>query len=298
MVTNIQKYHSGMTGDIEEVTALKQRLEATWTSMYPGSAKLTGDEFFALAQVGYMQGLDPFNKEIYYLKQDKWNPETRQKELKAIGVMPGIRGLRKHARRQMRYEGGRSANFWIEYQQIIDKDEKTRIGAGENDFVVKAALRDSVTMGNYLNMRHSIFSNHSSWKDLLRLATTEGEAVATVQTAIENTAKEILGNPPITTSYGIVKNSELKKDDQKKLVLPLQMSSGQSPLYMAEIRAERRALYKRFDLEKKFGAIVDDAEQEAEAIDAELEAVEDNAPEVVKEEPRTRDENIQQLGFN
>jgi hypothetical protein len=76
------------------------------------------------------------------------------------------------------------------------------------------------------------------------------------------------------------------------------MVNGQNPYYMAEIRAERRALYKRFDLEKRFGAIVDDAELQAEVIDAELEATEDNAPEAVKEEPRTQAQNISQLGFS
>jgi hypothetical protein len=297
MATSIQKYHSSSVGDIEEVTALKQRIEQTWTSLFPGSAKLTSDEFFALAQVGTMQGLDVFNKEIYYLKQEKWDPETRRKEIKSIGVMPGIRGLRKHAHRQIRYEGGRSANFWFEFERILDKEEKERVGAGDTDLVTKAMLRDSVTMGNYLNMRHLIFSNHSSWKDLLKLASSEGDAVANVQATIENTAKDILGNPPIVAAYGIVKNSELKKDDNKNIIRPLQMFSGQNPYYMAEIRAERRALYKRFDLEKQFGAIVDGAELEAEAIDAEFDAVEEHAPEAT-EAPRTREENVSQLGFS
>lgn len=295
MVTAIQKV--SQFGDFNEIVEIQGRIQSTYTSLFPGSAQLTDQEAFALAQVGYMQGLDVFNKEIYYLKQTKTDYQTGAVTEKAIGVMPGIRGLRKHAHRQIRYEGGRAANFWLEYQQVIDKEEKARIGAGETDLVVKAALRDSVTMGNYLSMRQSIFSNHSSWKDLLKLASSEGDAVANVQTAIENTAKEILGNPPIVAAYGIVKNSELKKSNNQ-LVRPLQMSNGQNPYYMAEIRAERRALYKRFDLEKKFGAIVDDAELAAEVIDAEVEATEDQTPEAVAEMPRTREENVSQLGFS
>jgi hypothetical protein len=295
MVTAIQKVPT--YGDLNEIVEVQGRIQSIYTSLFPGSAKLTDEEAFALAQVGHVQGLDVFNKEIYYLKQTKTDYQTGAVTEKAIGVMPGIRGLRKHAHRQIRYEGGRAANFWLEYQQIIDKEEKARIGAADTDLVVKAMLRDSVMMGNYLHMRQMIFSNHSSWKDLLKLASSEGDAVANVQTAIENTAKDILGNPPIVVAYGIVKNSELKKDGQKNIVRPLQMTNGQNPYYMAEIRAERRALYRRFDLEKKFGAIVDDAELEAETIDAELEATEDNAPEVTKEAPRTQAENISQLGF-
>lgn len=295
MATAIQKVNT--YGDFNELMEIQGRIQSTYTSLFPGSAKLTDEEAFALAQVGYMQGLDVFNKEIYYLKQTRTDYQTGAVTEKAIGVMPGIRGLRKHAHRQIRYEGGRAANFWLEYQQILDKEEKAKIGAGDTDLVIKAMLRDNVTMGNYLQMRQMIFSNHSSWKDLLKLASDEGDAVAKVQTAIEDTAKEILGNPPIIISYGIVKNNELKRDNQKNIVRPLQMSNGQNPYYMAEIRAERRALYKRFDLEKKFGAIVEDVETEIEAIDAELEATEDNAPEAVKEAPRTQEQNIAQLGF-
>jgi hypothetical protein len=295
MVTAIQKV--SVYGDFNELMEIQGRIQSTYASLFPGSAALTDEEAFALAQVGHMQGLDVFNKEIYYLKQVRKDYQTGQETIKSIGVMPGIRGLRKHAHRQMRYEGGRAANFWLEYQQIMDAEEKAKVGADAHDLVIKAFLRDNVTLGNYLNMRQMIFSNHSSWKDLLKLAGDEGDAVAKVQTAIENTAKEILGNPPIVISYGIVKNAELKKANGQ-IVRPLVMVNGQNPYYMAEIRAERRALYKRFDLEKRFGAIVDDAELQAEVIDAELEATEDNAPEAVKEEPRTQAQNISQLGFS
>lgn len=289
MVTTIQKYHSSSVGDIEEITALKLRIEQTYPSMFPGSAKLSSDEAFALAQVGHLQGLDVFNKEIYYLKQ------TKNGEVKSIGVMPGIRGLRKHAHRQIRYEGGRSASYWIDFVRIEDPTEKEKIGVGPTDLVTKAILRDTVTMGNYLNMRKQVFGNDRSWTDLLRLAREDGNAQTLVQKAIEDTAALILGNPPISIGYGIVKNFELKKDGQS-VVRPLAMNSGQNPYYMAEIRAERRALYKRFDLEKQFGAIVDDAEILAETVDAQIDAEEELAPETT-EAPRTQAENLQQLGF-
>ena len=211
--------------------------------------------------------------------------------------MPGIRGLRKHAHRQIRYEGGRSANFWFDYVLIIDKEEKARVGAGDTDLVVRASLRDSVTMNNYLSMRQSIFSNHSSWKDLLKLAQQEGDAVSIVQKAIEESAKSILGNPPIITSYGIIKNQELKHDGNN-LVRPLQMTNTQNPYYMAEIRAERKALYKRFDLEKQFGAIINDAEDMAEVLDGQVEADEELAPEPIKDiTHKTTAQNLAELGF-
>ena len=275
-------------GSIEEILDIQGRIQSTYTSLFPNSALLTNDEAFALAQVGFMQGLDVFNKEIYFLKT-----QTR-----SIGVMPGIRGLRKHAHRQIRYEGGRSANFWFEFYMVIDKEEKARVGAGDTDLVICAHLCDSVTMNNYLSMRQSIFGNFLSWKDLLKLATGEGDAVAIVQKAVEESAKSILGNPPIITSYGIIKNSELKHEGTA-LAKPLQMTNTQNPYYMAEIRAERKALYKRFDLEKQFGAIVADAEQMVEAIDGQVDADEEIAPEPVVKDvvPRTEKQNLVELGF-
>jgi len=277
-------------GNLEEIVDIQGRIQSTYTSLFPNSALLTNDEAFALAQVGYMQGLDVFNKEIYYLKQVK-NGET-----KAIGVMPGIRGLRKHAHRQIRYEGGRQANFWFEFFHIIDKEEKAKAGAGDTDLVIKALLRDSVTMNSYLTMRHSIFSNHSSWGDLLKLSKDDGNAVATVQKAIEESAKEILGAPPIIVSYGIIKNYELKKDGQA-LVKPLQMTNTQNPYYMAEIRAERRGLYKRFDLEKNFGVLEEDKERIVEAIDVEVEEAEQITEPTQSTEKRTQEQNLKELGF-
>lgn len=289
MATAIQKYHSSSIGDIEEITALKLRIIQTYPSMFPGSSKLSDEEAFALAQVGHLQGLDVFNKEIYYLKQEK------NGVVKSIGVMPGIRGLRKHAHRQIRYEGGRSASFWVEFQRVEDVQEKEKVGVGPHDLLTKAILRDTVTMGNYLNMRKQVFGNDRSWTDLLKLAREDGNAQTIVQKAIEDTAALILGNPPIVTGYGIVKNFELKKDGDK-IKRPLEMFSGQNPYYMAEVRAERRALYKRFDLEKQFGAIVEDVETLTEAIDAQVDAEEEHAPEV--EAPRTQAENLSQLGFS
>ncbi len=284
MVTAIQKTF----GNFEEIIEIQGRIQSTYTSLFPGAALLTNEEAFALAQVGYMQGLDVFNKEIYYLKQEK------NGQVKAIGVMPGIRGLRKHAHRQIRYEGGRSANFWFEFFQILDTEEKSKVGAGPNDLVFKALLRDSVTMRNYLEMRQMIFGNRNSWGDLLKVSREDGDAIANITKTIENQATSILGFPPIIVSYGIVKYHELKKDGDK-LMRPLQMVNTQNPYYMAEIRAERRGLYKRFDLEKQFGVLDAAALDAAEEMDAVIEAEEDKAPEVTTQEPRTQEQTLREL---
>lgn len=286
----IQKVY-GNKADLQE---LSTRILESYKSLFPGAATLTVEEAFALAQVGHIQGLDVFNKEIYYLKQ------VRNGETKSIGVMPGIRGLRKHARRQIRYEGGRAANFWFDFVQIIDREEKARAGAGESDLVVKGFLRDTVTMQAYLSMRQTIFSNLSSWGDLLKLSREDSNAVGAVSKAIEESAKEILGPPPIIVSYGIIKTFELKKDGDK-IARPLVMVNGQNPYYMAEIRAERRGLYKRFDLEKSFGTYDDESVQIAEAIDAEIEEAETieepAAPAAPDTGRRTLQQNLSTLGF-
>lgn len=282
MSTAIQK---SQFGELNEIVDIQGRIQSTWKSLFPGSALLTNEEAFALAQVGYMQGLDVFNKEIYYLKKI-----DKDGNVKSIGVMPGIRGLRKHAHRQIRFEGGRSANHWIEFERVADS-EKPSLGVGKDDIVIRAILRDSVTMGNYLKMRKEIFGSDRSWTDLLKLAYTENNAIELVRRAIEDSAAVALGKPPVFIGYGIIKKFEIKADSSS-----ISMYSGQNPYYMAEIRAERRALYKRFDLEKQFGAITPDAEYEAEFLDAQFEAEEEKAPEE-NGAPRTREQNIEQLGF-
>jgi len=146
-------------------------------------------------------------------------------------------------------------------------------------------------MGNYLKMRKDIFGSDRSWGDLLKLAKSEGDSVAIVQRAIEDSAASILGKPPVFIGYGIIKKYELKIDN-----LNVVMFSGQNPFYMAEIRGERRALYKRFDLEKQFGAIIPDAELETEFIDAQVEADEEQAPEDTGV-PRSAETNLKDLGF-
>lgn len=277
-----------------EIENLQEEIQANYLALFPNAAKLTAGEAKALAQVGLSQGLNVFNKEIYYLKQVKDGVE------KAIGPMPGIRGLRKHAHRQMIYEGGAGASYWIQYQQVTDPQEKDRAGAGATDLVIRGELRDTVTMTAYMKIRSMIFVNLSSWGDLLKISSDASGDVNAVRRAVEDVALESLGKPPVVISYGIVKTYELKKEGQN-IARPLQMTNGQNALYMAEIRAERRALYKRFDIEKTFGSL--DAEAEVEKMDSEFidgEFSEDYQPEDKHQEQkeRSQSQDLRDLGFD
>jgi hypothetical protein len=75
-------------GAREEVRELAERAKR----FLPGGAKLTVDEACALAQVALAYNLNPFNGEVWYLKDEKTG--------RSAGVMVGIKGLRKAARAQ------------------------------------------------------------------------------------------------------------------------------------------------------------------------------------------------------
>jgi hypothetical protein len=281
----------------ERVLALMQDIQDVYPSLFP-TANLTEAEAYALAMVGEMQGLDPLNKEIYYLKKTDRDGVTT-----AIGVMPGIRGLRKHARNQIRFEGGRSANYWIDFERILDQPTKDILGAGEQDLVIVARMRDSVTMRQYLEMRQLVFGNDRSWTDLLKLAREDAADMNKIREAIEDNAAAILGKPPVTIGVGIVKSSEYAWDNGK-IARPLKLKSGQSAAYMCDIRAERRAIYKRFDLVKIYGKFENtDAEDLIEEADyADVDAQEEEpAPEGgAQPEPeatRTEADILDELGY-
>ena len=92
-------------------------------TMLPGGAKLQDNERYALAQIAVVHGLDPFNGEVWYIP--------------GRGPMIGIKGLRKKAREQVQ------GNFWIDFREIIDSDERKRYGIEAGALAFEARLFDS-----------------------------------------------------------------------------------------------------------------------------------------------------------
>jgi hypothetical protein len=116
-------------GSRDELREMTDRI----LSMMPGTVRLTKDEARTVAQIAVAHGLDPFNGEVWPLKgeNDKW-----------YGVMIGIKGLRKAARRQADQE---NTVYWTEVTRV---DPKTYAQA-ETAVVYETRLRDTMTMQAY-----------------------------------------------------------------------------------------------------------------------------------------------------
>lgn len=245
-------------GTRDEVKEMQERLVLMLPQILPNAAALSEPEARALAQVALAHGLSPFNSEIYFIPK--------------LGVYPGIRGYRKAARRQMRRDGG---DYWLSEPKFASA---TDYGGEAGDFCCVYELRDSVTMGRYLDLRSKIFDMNRMPQDILKMAKEDNAALTSLKDTIERTSLSILGHPPITIGVGIVKKFEAEGRIKK---------AGLSVVHIAKIRAERAALRVRFDLDLVFGNN-EEAWQHAEAIDATIEDV---------EEAPSEKSPMEQLGF-
>src|SRR3990172_6566782 len=80
-------------GSRDEIKELADRL----VKMMPGGQNYTPSEALTLAQIAVAHDLDPFNGEVWLIK----NEETG----KVYGALIGLKGHRKHAKKQADYWG-------------------------------------------------------------------------------------------------------------------------------------------------------------------------------------------------
>ncbi len=146
-------------GDRAEVREIANRVRL----MAPGAKKLSENEALALAQGAVAHELDPFNGEIWYIP--------------GSGLMAGIKGLRKAARKQLK-EG---ENFWCEFIPILDPDKRKLYQIKEGALAFEAELRDTQTLMTYSN----------AWKDLA----DSGIPVDVIP--------QVVGKQPFTLGIGI-----------------------------------------------------------------------------------------------
>jgi len=174
-------------GDRNEIREIARRVQL----MAPGAKKLNETEALALAQGAVAHGLDPFNGEIWFIP--------------GSGLMAGIKGLRKAARQQL------DGNFWTEFNEITDPDERALLMIPEGALAYKCLVRDSETIRTYSD----------GWKDL----NDAGVPVEIIP--------DLIGRKPYTQGIGYLKKGESTKMD---------------PAQVAMKRAEADALKRRFDL--------------------------------------------------
>ena len=178
-------------GDRGEVNELAMRL----LKAMPGSRKLTPEQAGTLAQISIAHGLDPFNGEAWFIP--------------GSGVMVGIKGLRKAARRQLEHEGGKGAKFWTVFERVADP--KIYL-AQDDDLVFECHLRDSESLEAYA-------------KAVERFKALDFELEAAIKAA---------GPYPVTLGVGIYIRGEATK---------------MQPNEVARKRAEANAIKQRFDVD-------------------------------------------------
>jgi hypothetical protein len=262
----------------DDVLQLQQRIMAVLPTMLPGSANLTPLEAFALAQVALLHRLSPFNGEIYFLKKSDGT---------ALGIMPGIRGYRKTARKQLSRVSPQET-FSIEYLPVSPKEA----GCSDEKAVCwKAVLRDSVTMRNYM-------ANRKMASDIVYGAIIAGQVSPLKDKGVIDPAaiKElnaevyaIVGQPPVVIAYGVVTSAEFERMQKARLSIPNQ----------ARIRAERQAIRQRFDLEMLGDSRNDN---DASALDEVIDTDQYIDGSVVTEEKpaapkQSVDQNLKDLGY-
>jgi hypothetical protein len=124
-----------------------------------------------VAQVAIAHGLDPFNGEVWGIKYEK------NGEWVWAGVMVGVKGLRKAARRQ--------GNFWTEFKRIAPDT----YGVAQNAVVYECWLRDTDKVQKYGATVHALVESHIPYKEAI----------------------EMLGPAPVSVGVGIATPDEKSK---------------------------------------------------------------------------------------
>jgi len=160
-------------------------------TMLPGGNKLSVNERYALAQIAVAHGLDPFNGEVWYIPNR--------------GPMIGIKGLRKKAREQVQ------GNFWIDFREITDADERKRYGIEAGALAFEARLFDSENVRTYCDIIATMTKSGIPWADV----------------------KVMIGEKPYTSGIGVLRPTEQTKMERVQCAMK---------------RAEADSLKRRFDV--------------------------------------------------
>ena len=182
----------------DNVRELASRLKL----MTPGGSKLGENELLALAQGAVAHGLDPLNGEIWMIP--------------GRGLMVGVKGLRKKAREQVQ------GNFWIDFREIVNPEERKRLGIGDGAMAFEAHLFDSENIRTYAETVERLMKAGIPW-----------EAV-----------KDMVGAKPYSIGLGILKPGENTKMERVQCAMK---------------RAEADALKRRFDV--PFGIALESDEE-------------------------------------
>jgi hypothetical protein len=174
-------------GTRDDVRELTERLQL----MLPGGKNLNPNDVRALAQGAVAHGLDPLNGEIWMIP--------------GRGLMIGVKGLRKKAREQVQ------GNFWIEFREIDNAEERKRYGIVDGALAFEARLFDSENIRTY----------------------TEAVGMMTKAGIPWEAVKDMIGSKPYTSGVGVLKPTEQTRMERVQCAMK---------------RAEADAIKRRFDV--------------------------------------------------
>ena len=167
----IQKVNTSLAnyGGREPVKEMALRVQ----TMMPNAQRLQTAEAMAVAQLAFAHDLDPFNGEVWGIKSadGKW-----------YGVMVGIKGLRKSARREAR-KG--NSDFFVSFVKVEPK--KYDFAAG--DVVYECHLRD--------------VASFQAWSKMYTAMKAAGVDTGTIEAAV--------GPAPVVIGVGKANASERSK---------------------------------------------------------------------------------------
>lgn len=189
-------------GSRDEVRELVQRLKI----MAPGGMNLTDNEALALAQYSISMSLNPLVGECWFIKD---------KNGKALGMMPGVAGYRRKAQEQSKDKG---ADYWLEFDEITNPDERARLVIPEGALAMKCRLYETHKTKAYADSVEKLSKSGAPWSDI----------------------KGVLGTKPYVEGISFIKPEEMKQLERGRLQMP--------HVQRARKRAETHALKQAFHL--------------------------------------------------
>lgn len=163
----------------EEYPIEVRRMAQDIKDLLPNGNRLNDFEALALAKVGATYGLNPFNGEVWFLKDKDGTPR---------GIMAGIKGHRRSAHKEIEREGGAASNYWPEFD-VMTPDQKKLYLIPDNALAFICRLYDTVTLRTYSETVERLFKAGAPWADI----------------------KNILGDRPFTSGVGFYTSGEPTK---------------------------------------------------------------------------------------
>lgn len=192
-----------------DIRELAERIQM----MMPGGASYTLPEALTLAQIAIAHNLDPFNGEVWLIKNEKTG--------KVLGALIGIKGHRKHAKVQ--------STYWGDFHRITDP---TEYNAPERSIVFEYHIRDEMTMEAYTKRLEKLVAIDMKLDEAQK---TVGKAPVTVGIGIWEPGEKTKMKPAQCAMFRAEKDALKRRFDVK---FKIELDGGTIPLQTADFEDE------------------------------------------------------------